>query len=476
MRKPNILFIFADQFRKQALGFMQQDQVITPNIDKFSQEALVFKNAVSSCPLCSPYRACMFTGKYPLSNGVFTNCKTGLDIMLKENDICLSDILYNEGYTNGYIGKWHLDNPEMNECSKPLSGAVDWDAYTPPGAKRHHFDFWYSYGADDNHFTPHYWKDTHEQIKINKWSVEHETDVAIEYINKHKDEQFALFLAYNPPHSPYNLVPNKYMEYYKDTKIKFRENVVWENIHCHTSEKFDYTKEDLELITKQYFAAITGIDENFGRIIQSLKDNNIEDDTLIIFSADHGDMLGSHELMAKHVWYEESIGVPFIMKWKNSSLITGTTDIVFESTDIMPTMLKLIGVNYPDTVEGKDISNIITSNNEISSQNKYNSDKVAFLSAFPGRDIFLEEFKKQNKNPKDFGWRAIRTQDYTFVIDLGYLPQCTNAHKFLYDLKKDIYQLNPIEYENAEYKEIINDLEKRLIEWLKSQNDGILKN
>lgn len=469
MRKPNILFIFADQFRRQALGFMKQDQVITPNIDKFAQEALVFENAVSSCPLCSPYRACMFTGQYPLSNGVFTNCKTGLDIMLKENDICLSDILYNEGYSNGYIGKWHLDNPEVNLCSQPLSGAVNWDAYTPPGAKRHHFDFWYSYGADDNHFTPHYWKDTNEQIKINKWSVEHETDIAIEYINKNKDKPFALFLAYNPPHSPYDLVPDKYMEAYKDIKIKFRENVIFESIHGHTFEEFNYTKEDLELITKQYFAAITGIDENFGRIIQALKDNNIEDDTLIIFSADHGDMMGSHQLMGKHVWYEESIGVPFIMKWKNGSLVTGTTDVVFESTDIMPTLLKLISIDYPSTVEGKDISSIITS------QNKYNSDKVAFLSAFPGREIFLEEFKKQNQNPKDFGWRAIRTKDYIFVIDLGYYPECTTAHKFLYDLKKDIYQLNPIEYENSEYKDIINDLEKKLIEWLISQKDGILK-
>lgn len=469
MRKPNILFIFADQFRRQALGFMKQEQVITPNIDKFVQEALVFENAVSSCPLCSPYRACMFTGQYPLSNGVFTNCKTGLDIMLRENDICLSDILYNEGYTNGYIGKWHLDNPEVNLCSQPLSGAINWDAYTPPGTKRHHFDFWYSYGADDNHFTPHYWKDTNDQIKINKWSVEHETDIAIEYINKNKDKPFALFLAYNPPHSPYNLVPDKYMEAYKYIKIKFRENVIFKNIHGHTFEEFNYTKEDLELITKQYFAAITGIDENFGRIIQTLKDNNIEDDTLIIFSADHGDMMGSHELMGKHVWYEESIGVPFIMKWKNSSLITGTTDVVFESTDIMPTLLKLISVDYPSTVEGKDISSFITS------QNKCNSDKVAFLSAFPGREIFLEEFKKQNQNPKDFGWRAIRTKDYIFIIDLGYYPECTTAHKFLYDLKKDIYQLNPIEYENFEYKEIINDLEKKLIEWLISQNDGIIK-
>lgn len=467
MKRPNILFVFADQLRRQSLGFMGDEQVLTPNLDAFAKESLVFNNAISSCPLCSPYRGCLFTGKYPLSNGVFTNCKTGLDMMLSEKEICFSDILHEQGYYNGYIGKWHLDNPERNHSSVPLSGAKDWDAYTPPGEKRHHFDYWYSYGANDEHLSPHYWEDTPEQIKIDKWSVEHETDKAIEYINQHKEKPFSLFVALNPPHSPYDLVPEKYLELYKNKVISFRENIGFEKIHCHTLETFDYKKEDMEKMTKAYFAAITGIDEHFGRLIQALKDNAIEEDTLIIFTSDHGDMLGSHHLMAKHVWYEESIGVPFVIQWKNSALKKGITDIVLESTDIMPTLLGLMDRPIPKSIEGKDISKYLVSE-EVLEENK-----VGFLCAFPGREIFLEVFREQDKNPLDFGWRGIRSKDYTFIIELGYHPEETIPQKYLYDLKKDPYQLKPIHYTNPAYQEVIGELEKQLMQWLQEQEDGI---
>ena len=469
MRKPNILFVFADQLRSQSLGFMGEKQVATPYLDAFAKDGLIFTNAISSCPLCSPYRGCLFTGKYPLSNGVFTNCKTGLDIMLQEGERCLSDVLHDAGYQNGYIGKWHLDNPEVNYCKAPLSGAIGWDAYTPPGNKRHHFDFWYSYGASDNHLEPHYWMDTPNKIQVNQWSVEHETDKAIQYINEHKNKPFALFVAYNPPHSPYDLVPQKYFREYENTEISLRPNVETDNIRCHTDEQFDYKKEDLEQITKQYFAAITGIDDNFGRLLNTLKENQIDDDTIVIFTSDHGDMLGSHGLMAKHVWYEEAINIPFVIRWNKGPLKQGKTDIVLEPTDIMPTLLNLVKIEVPVTVEGKDISNVLMGNGY------KETDKVGFLCAFPGRDIFLEAFKKQGKNPKDFGWRGIRTQGYTFVIDLGYYPENTIPKRYLYDLKSDPYQLHPIQDESETYGDVMRHLEEQLMAWLRTQNDGILK-
>ena len=98
MKKPNLLFDFADQWRRDAMGFMEKDEVITPNIDKFSQESLSFDNAMSACPLCSPNRATMFTGTYPVTNGVWTNCKPGLkEVALRETDITLMDVLKEAG-------------------------------------------------------------------------------------------------------------------------------------------------------------------------------------------------------------------------------------------------------------------------------------------------------------------------------------------------------------------------------------------
>ena len=130
-RKPNLLFVFADQWRRDAMGFMGKDEVITPNIDSFAQEALNFDNAMSACPLCSPNRATMFTGTHPVTHGVWTNCKPGLpNLELRETDVTLMDVLKNDGYKIGYIGKWHLDSPEVNFNPEPVSGARDWDIYT----------------------------------------------------------------------------------------------------------------------------------------------------------------------------------------------------------------------------------------------------------------------------------------------------------------------------------------------------------
>src|SRR5690625_4268409 len=197
-RQPNILYVFADQWRRQAVGYAEEDPVVTPNIDRFAKESMVFSQAVTCTPLCSPHRASLLTGKYPLSTGVYTNCKVGADVMLREEETCMSDVLKQAGYQTGYIGKWHLDLPEKNHTDNPESGAEGWDAYTPPGPKRHGFDYWYSYGAWDSHLAPHYWQDSPEKIQVDQWSVEHETDRAIAFIqNRKKEQPFALFVSWS---------------------------------------------------------------------------------------------------------------------------------------------------------------------------------------------------------------------------------------------------------------------------------------
>ena len=108
--KPNLLFIFADQYRQASLGFLKEDPVHTPNIDKLAKEGVFFSEAVSNNPLCSPYRAMIMTGRYSLSTGVVENCnsqRTALGNFLKKDEICFSDVLVDNGYSAGYVGKWH---------------------------------------------------------------------------------------------------------------------------------------------------------------------------------------------------------------------------------------------------------------------------------------------------------------------------------------------------------------------------------
>ena len=248
-KQKNLLYIFADQWRAHAVGAAGEDPVATPNMDRFAQESMSCTNAISTYPLCSPHRAALMTGKYPTSCGMWTNCKIGLDevVMLKPQEITISDVLHDCGYATAYIGKWHLDGSEKNFYKDPKSGAVNWDAFTPQGERRHHFDYWVSYGAMDEHMNPHYWHDTDEKIKPGKWSVEYETDLALDYLkNRDEEKPFCMFLSWNPPHPPYDQVPEKYWNAYKGKEIPFRENV---------PEEWR-TNQDYLTKREEYFAAI----------------------------------------------------------------------------------------------------------------------------------------------------------------------------------------------------------------------------
>lgn len=464
-RKPNLLFVFADQWRRDAMGFMGKDEVITPNIDSFAQESLNFDNAMSACPLCSPNRATMFTGTHPVTHGVWTNCKPGLpNLELRETDITLMDVLKNDGYKIGYIGKWHLDSPEVNFNPEPVSGARDWDAFTPPGKRRHGVDYWYSYGTYDQHLKPHYWHDDNKMIQIDQWSVEHETDKAIEFINKNKDEAFSLILSWNPPHTPLDLVPQKYVDMYKDKKFKVNPNVLLTGVTDHTESvnpRLNFTDEEYQDVMRKYFAAVTGIDENFGRLLQNLKDNGIYDDTIIVLTADHGEMLCAHRLWSKHVWFEESTGVPFLIKY-GDRFVKGRTDVVLNGVDIMPTLLSLMELPIPESVQGIDLKEVIVNGSDI--------ENYAIMTGYPGQMRAIEEFKSHGKENVAFGWRAIRTKQYTYAINRGY----TMAHgieRLLYDNINDPYQMNPIRLNDCSENEVAAELEAKLKEWAIKYND-----
>lgn len=452
MKSKNLLYIFADQWRAHAVGAAGEDPVLTPNMDAFAAESMCCINAVSTYPLCSPHRAALLTGKYPQSCGMWTNCKIGLDevVMLRPQEVTISDVLHKAGYENAYIGKWHLDGSEENFHAHPASGAQYWDAYTPPGERRHHIDYWLSYGAMDNHLKPHYWRDTDEMIISEKWSPEFETDAAIDYLeHRDKDRPFSLFISWNPPHPPYDLVPEKYMDLYEGKEIPFRENV---------PKAF---REDPEYQKKrqEYFAAVSGLDENFGRLLGYLKENGLMEDTIIVLSADHGDCMGSHGRYGKNIWYEESIRIP--LYFHGPGIPAGESGVLFASQDHMPTLLQLLGVKLPDTIEGKALGNYITKTAAEEAEPEH-----AYLCMFPGMPELVNPYRERGMNPKSFGWRGIRTKTHTYIVDLGCEPGA-EPKRLLYDNVSDPYQMNPKELayldpEAQEYESILKEYLKRL--------------
>ncbi len=439
MKKKNLIYIFADQWRYHAMGCTGEDHVSTPAMDEFAADSVFCDSALSSYPLCSPHRASLLTGKDPLSLGMWTNCKIGLNecIMLLPQETLISDVLASEGYNTAYIGKWHLDGSELNFSDHPESGAAVWDAYTPPGERRHHFQFWHSYGAMDNHIHPHYWNDTCKAVTYDEWSPKHETDVIIEYLESVKNDDKPVFavLSWNPPHPPYDLIDQDCLPLYEED-YDFRPNVPQE-----WRTDSGYLKK-----RKEYFSAVAGLDREFGRLMDYLKENGFYDDSIIVLSADHGDMMGSQGLYGKNVWYEESVRIPLIIH--DSDLGRGRSHARIVSEDQAPTLLELLGISIPDTMTG-----ISHASSLLSGENKR---EFSYHMMIPGMPEMVAPYRELGLDNRSFGWRAIRTDNEKYVIDNGTEPGM-KPRRLLYDLASDPYEMNPVHLEENDERAVHYD-------------------
>ena len=458
--KPNLLFIFPDQLRNAAIGINNQDPVHTPNLDKLAQEGVILSNAISSSPLCSPYRGMLMTGKLPYNNKVLTNCNSDrfkYDNTWQKEDVSFSDVLVENGYDAAYVGKLHLVSPP------PIAGkdSVIWDAYSPKD-ERHGFNFWYSYGTFDMHNTPHYWINDAKEDELsyfNEWSPTHEADVVIDYLKnssektRSNDKPFALFWSINPPHPPYQYVPEKYLEDYKDKSLE--ELLVRDNVELDTDAKGlafhkGATRGRTQLAKKHvhdYFAMVTGVDEQIGRVLKTLEEQALDKNTIVIFTSDHGEMMGSHGLMSKNVWYEEAINVPFIIRWPEKIKAGQKDDLLVSPTDIMPTILNMLGITegIPTNLDGEDLSSIILENqgNRPSSVMYY----------------YIEEGQPAS------GHRGIRTQTHTYVITFDSQDV---ERRIMFDNIADPYQLNNIVGKGYDEEKTLHD---QLLQKIKEKKD-----
>ena len=456
-KPPNLVFVFPDQMRGQAMGFTGQDPVITPSLDEFARQSLVLTHAVSTYPVCSPYRAMLMTGKFPHTNKVLSNCNSNsapFGCELQQSDICWSDVLKARGYSLGYIGKWHLDAPHKPyvKCENN-SEKFAWNEWCPPN-RRHGFDFWYSYGTYDYHFTPLYWatdSPRNKPLRPKQWGPEHEADLAIKYIRneggkyRKENKPFALVVSMNPPHTPYNLVPKKYVDMYAGKTYKDLSNRPNVNIEGDTPGGRLARKH-----IKNYFAMVTGVDEQFGRILRALKESGLEDETIVVFTSDHGNCLGAHEQATKNVHYEESMRVPFLIRWPGK-IEARHDDLPVSTPDIYPTLLDLIGfsVDIPKQVQGTSHASI-------------------FLTG-KGKRPTSQLYMWVPVGKPALGRRGVRTHRYTFVISKA---EGKSDEYVLHDNINDPYQLKNIADNEPQ---IVRELTKKLEKWLRKNNDPWLK-
>lgn len=451
--QPNLLFIFADQYRQASLGFLNEDPVYTPNLDTLAEEGVFFSEAVSNNPLCSPYRAMLMTGRYPISTGVVENCnsqRTEYGNYLKKDEICISDVLVANNYSAGYVGKWHLDGPEPT----PPDVKRVWDAWCPPN-RRHGFSFWYAYGTHNRHNDPYYWT-THggedDKVYPKQWSAEHEADVIIDYLNNNKKQRsenkpFAMFWSINPPHTPFTQVPLRYKERYED--LSYKEVLNRPNVQFTDNQDLKRGDKGVEARlneAKDYFASVNGVDDQIGRVITKLKELGLYENTIIVFSADHGEMLGSQGLMHKNVWFHEAYSIPFIVHYPKK-VKPKKEDLLISVPDYMPTLLALMGLEkeIPKAVEGVNYSNVL-----------FNKEVVR-----PEKQLYFGGKSFASKGDA----RGFKTKNYTYAV-----VKAENGNKFhyLYHDAEDPYQMTNIWGENSE---LDHKMETELTDLITSMND-----
>jgi arylsulfatase A-like enzyme len=361
--RPNVLLIIPDQLRAQALGCMGNPDVRTPNLDRLASEGILFRQTFANSPVCCPARAVLLTGKYAHKNGMVAN-----DLRLRESAVTLAKLLRAQGYQTGLIGKWHLDGGKRDP------------GFVPPGPRRQGFDFWAACECRHDHFRPVLFRDTPEPIRGQKFEPELETDIAIEFLRANRNRPFFLMLSMGPPHDPYG-APEEYMRRYDPEKLTMRPN--WRPGVPQASRKH----------LAAYYAAITAIDDQVGRLLRALADLGLDRDTIVLFTSDHGDMLGSQGARLKRKPWEESIRVPGILRYPARVLAGRSSDVLLSHVDMAPTLLPLCGVPVPADVQGSDLSGVVLGKTD------RGPDSVFF-------QIFVPFAGDGTPHP----WRGVRTQ------------------------------------------------------------------
>lgn len=365
--RPNIILCTADQLRAFALGCYGNDFVRTPNIDSLAGGGVRFEKAVSTYPVCLPARSIMISGQYNRSctGGIGNVCygiggrsffpqypETGRPHLRSRT---LPEVLREHGYHNETIGKWHIHSWPHD---------VGFDRYLIPRVNHCHVGQSYTENGEEEFVPPGY-------------IVDYEIGRVEELLKQRSDSDRPFFLYYNisPPHCPVSDAPERYLNMYAPEDVPLRPNVDFNRIQYmehwlkvyrwdfrYYNHRLPYTENldgyTMRNVIAEYYGLTTWVDDTIGRMLAALEANGMAENTIVIFTADHGDNLGSHGLVQKSTPNDESIRVPLIIRWPEGGLIDGRVENnqVAGLVDIAPTLLSLIGAPIPDHFQGRDVS------------------------------------------------------------------------------------------------------------------------
>ena len=428
-KKPNIVFILADQLRASSLPMYGETQIDTPNLDSLADNGVKFTNAISSCPVCTPYRSMLLTGCHPQTTGHIINF-----MRTRHDEISIGDAFSNAGYKTGWVGKWHLHTGSFPE--------IEGKDYVPEGRDRLGFEYWRGYNFHSQYFDG--WVNT-DNWQCEQWDG-YETDAlnryAFEFIDSTNDNPFCLFVSPHQPHAT--------------TFGKYAPKKYYENIPEDLKLPLNVSKEvkDSSIKTyRDYLAMTLALDDMVGQMMDYLDKKGLMDDTILIFTSDHGTQMGAHgwSPWQKRDPYEESLRVPLIVSWPGRLDGGKTSDALMASVDFFPTLCSLSGVSIPRTVEGKDLSSVW-----LGKENAFEQDSILTMNFTASHDYLVggEE------------WRGVRTRTHSYTRWL-------NGTIELYDLQKDPLQKNNLAGDSKSSK-LEKDMKIMLDEKMEERNDRLV--
>ena len=424
--KPNVLWIFSDQHSANALSCYGDPNVETPNLDRLAAEGMRFTNAYSTCPLCSPFRATLYTGQYIHRHGVISLFRPLLPAVGRQ----LPEVLRDHGYHTSHMGKWHLSG---GDCPCHFVSP-----YFRPG-----WDDWLGWENSNDFFNTTYSVGDHPHPlrTLDGYQTDALTDLMVAWLRERArmDRPWFHVMSIEPPHSP-NIAPDPCMAMFRSKPLEFRPNFA-----------LDHPKRDIfERNLRGYYAQIKNLDDNIGRVLAALEETGQLEDTTIWYFSDHGDMMGSHGRTQKSRPEQESANIPLIVRDPGGAPPGRATDALIGAVDFMPTLLGSLGLPIPDTVQGDDLSGLLHGATD------------------RGADSTLIQYDRPYyPEMPDRVFRAIRWDRWLYSVFL------TEGPTQLFDLESDPYEMENL-VDSPGHIDVRRTMHGRLRERLREVADGFL--
>ncbi len=425
-RRPNILLMYTDDQSQWCLGFAGNDQIKTPNLDGLARRGIYFDNAFVTTAICCSSRACFLTGQHMVRHGI-TDFKTPLSAAAFSQTY--PALLRTSGYRTGFLGKYAIGNPsgDQKELSLPEK----------------QFDFWYGFPQSINF--------RQEVDGKPRYLTEMMSEKAIEFLRENPPEKpFCLTVAFKEPHGPFNYFDPKVPNIYQDIQLtpsptfnkqafEQQPDFIRKSMNGQGSlAKLDSNERNQQELRTVY-RTVTRADQSVGEILAELKRLKLDDNTIVIFTSDHGSLLGDHGLSGKWLMYENSIRVPFILydPRMEPSAAVGRREEMVLGIDIAPTILSFAGIKPPDAMQGKDLTPIVRGTND------------SWRSHF----YYQHTYNPENEKGSIAESEGIRTKQWKYIR----YPKTQPLYEQLFDLKNDPKELVNLASQ-ADQSSTINEL------------------